>query len=146
MDTQAVAEAFMMALDEGDFETAASYLADDFEFSNHTMPPIGKNEWLGMSMALKGGFPDLSYNFQIHEVDGNHMQGSAALTGTHSGDLDMSGMGMGVIPATGKYVETAREYNDGVVEDGLIHSIHVHDSPETGLAALLAAIGVQPPM
>lgn len=146
MDPQAVAEAFMMALDDGDFETAASYLAEDFEFSNHTMPPIGKNEWLGMSIALKQGFPDLNYNFQIHEVHGNRLQGSASLTGTHSGDLDLTGMGMGVVAATGVAVETPREYNDGVVENGLIRSIHVHDTPETGLAALLSAIGVQPPM
>ena len=145
MDTQAVTEAFMAALDDGDFEGCASYLADDFEFSTHTMPPVGKQAWLGMSMALKQGFPDLSYNFQIHEVDGNHLQGSAALTGTHNGDLDMTGMGMGVIPATGIYVETAREYNDGVVEDGLIKSIHVHDSPESGVGGMLAQIGVQPP-
>jgi hypothetical protein len=146
MDTHETAEAFMMALDEGDFETAASYLADDFEFSTHTIPPLGKNEWLGMSMALKGGFPDLSYNFQIHEVDGNHLQGSAALTGTHTGDLDMTGMGMGVIPATGTYVETAREYNDGVVENGLIKSIHVLDTPESGVGGLLAQIGAMPPV
>jgi hypothetical protein len=58
----------------------------------------------------------------------------------------MTGMGMGVIPATGTYVETAREYNDGVVENGLIKSIHVHDTPESGVGGLLAQIGAMPPV
>lgn len=147
MNPQETAEAMMDALERGDFETAGSYMADDFQFSSHTQPPRSKQEWLGMSMALKQGFPDLSYNFQVHGVEGNMVQASSALSGTHTADLDLTPLGMGVIPATGISVSTGRVHSEGVVnDDGMIQSIHVHDSPESGVAALLAAIGVQPPM
>lgn len=142
MDTQAIAEACLFALEDGDLDTVAGYLADDFQFSSHTGPPLGKQQWLGMSRALRQAFPDFSYNFQIHHVDGNRLDVSVAFTGTHTGDLDLSRMGMGVISATGQRISTPRTESEGVVADGLIQSIHSHDSPDSGIPALLAQIGV----
>ena len=145
MDVQELTTTFQAALEAGDFETAASYMADDFVFSGATRDPIGGQEWLGMSMALKAGFPDLSYNFVIESIDGNVVTSSAQLTGTHNGDLDLSAMGMGVIPATGIAVSNPRESNEAIVEDGKVKSLHVHSSPESGLMGLLSQLGVEPP-
>ena len=145
MDVQELTTTFQAAFEAGDFETTASYLADDFVFSGATPEPIGAQEWLGMSMALKAGFPDLAYNFSIESIDGNVVTSSAQLTGTHNGDLDLSAMGMGVIPATGIAVTNPRESNEAVVEGDKLKSLHVHSSPDGGVMGLLAQIGAEPP-
>lgn len=147
MSTHEIVEGFTSALEQGDFETAASYLADDFQFSSDTIPePLDANQWLWMSHSLREGIPDLSYNFRIEEVDGNFARVSSQLTGTHTNDLDMSGMGIGVIPPTGVSFSADREYSEGeVTADGRIQRIHVYSGPNSGVSSMLAQIGVAPP-
>jgi hypothetical protein len=67
------------------------------------------------------------------------------LTGTHSGDLDLSGMGMGVIPATGKSFSLPPEESEATVEGGKMVALHVYSTPEGGLAGILRQIGVEIP-
>jgi predicted ester cyclase len=141
MDTRTVFETFMNALESGDFETLAGIVAEDFEFSSHTRPPANKDQWLGISMTLRRAFPDLSYNFQIESVDGDRVMASNSFTGTHSQDLDLTAMGMGLIPATGIRIETPRDHGEGVVENGKVKTIHVHDGPGSGLLAVLQQVG-----
>lgn len=144
MDNVEIAQAFTSALDAGDFDTAASYLAPNFQFSSPTLPqPLGPQEWLGLSHTLKAGFPDLSYNFEVLGGDGDAIRVRSQITGTHTGDLDMSGMGMGVIPATGIAVSAAPEESEGRVEGGKIVSIHLHATPETGLGGVFSQLGIE---
>ncbi len=147
MDPQDIAVAMTAALEAGDFERAASYLADDFQFSTPQLPqPLGKKEWLGLSRALKEGIPDLNYNFRILGTEGNRVRVSSQLTGTHTGNLDLSGMGMGVIPPTGRSFSAPQEESEGMVEGGRVKWIYLHSTPETGLAAMLSQLGIEMPM
>ena len=109
MSTEDTIYGMLEALEAGDFDTAASYLAPDFEFTRRTQPdPLGPQQWIGLSMGLKAAFPDLSYNFNVEGIDGNTGQVSSQITGTHNGDFDLTAMGMGVIPATGIAVSAPR--------------------------------------
>lgn len=146
MSAREIAEAFTAALDAGDFDTAASYLADNFQFSGTMMPEaLGAQQWLGMSMALKAGIPDMSYNFAFHESDENSARVSSRISGTHTGDLDMTGMGMGIIPPTGVSFTCGEEFSVGHVEGGKIASIHLEQSPDSGLFDMFRQLGIQLP-
>jgi predicted ester cyclase len=145
MSTRDLAEAFIKAFEAGDFDTVASYLSDDFAFSGPTPQPVGKDEWIWMSKVLKAGFPDLRYNIRVIGVEGNVVRTVLQLTGTHTADLDLSFMGMGIIPATGGRVSNPEEKGETTVEGDKIVAMHVHSTPETGLAGMLAQLGVQLP-
>jgi predicted ester cyclase len=142
MSTRDIAEAFIEALEAGDFDTVASYLSDDFAFSGLTPQPVGKDEWIWMSKALKAGFPDLRYNIRVVSVEGNVVRTVLQLTGTHTADLDLSFMGMGITPATGRRVSNPEEKGETTVEGDKIVAMHVYSTPE---ASILAQIGVQLP-
>ena len=70
MNAREHTEAFLAAIEAADWDTARSFLADGFQFTGTMLPaPLGIQEWLGLSMALRAGVPDLSFNFTIHEID-----------------------------------------------------------------------------
>jgi hypothetical protein len=146
MSAREIAEAFSSALEAGDFETAASYLADDFQATGTMRPePMGAQEWLGLSMTLRAGVPDLSYNFRIWEADETSARVSTRFTGTHTQDLDLTPLGIGVIPATGVAFTAGEEFSEGRIEGGKIVSIHLEQGPDTGVFSMLQQIGVELP-
>jgi hypothetical protein len=69
-------------------------------------------------MALHAGVPDLNYNFQIVETDETTARVSTRFTGTHTQDLDLTPLGIGVIPATGVAFSAGEEFSEGRVEGG----------------------------
>lgn len=142
-----IIEGFTAALEAGDMDTAASYLADDFQFGGTMLPEtLGPQEWIGMSHVLRAGVPDLTYNFTVHEADESGARVSSQLAGTHTADLDMTGMGMGVIPATNVSFQCGEEFSTGTIEGGKIKSIHLEQGPDRGLFDMFRQLGVEPPM
>jgi hypothetical protein len=146
MNARELAMALTTAVEAGDFETAASYLADDFQFTGSMMPgSFGVEEWKGMSKALKAGMPDLSYNFRIVDADETTARVSSQLSGTHTQDLDLSAMNMGVIPPTNVAFTCGEEFSVGQTRDGKIVSIHLEQNPDRGMFDMLRQIGVEVP-
>ncbi len=145
MNTQELAQAFARALNAGDWDTVASYLADDFQFSGPVPEPVGAAEWIGLNRTLQAGMPDMSINLRIVAVSGDEIQSEDQLTGTHTSDLDLTPLGIGVIPATGRSVTLPKETGVARVKDGKIASIHLNTPQDGGIAGLLAQLGVQPP-
>ena len=145
MNTQTIAQAFANAFNAGDLDEVAGYLAEDFQFSGPTPQPLGAAEWLGMTRALQAAFPDIQYNLQIEAVEGDTVRTSTQLSGTHTGELDLTAMGLGVIPATGKRFANPKEYGEATVEGGKVASIRVEAAEGSGLEGILRQIGVQPP-
>lgn len=145
MNTQTIAQAFADAFNAGDLEKVAGYLAEDFQFSGPTPQPLGAREWLGMTQALQVAFPDIQYNLRILSVEGNKVTHTTQVSGTHTGELDLTPMGLGVIPATGKTFSNPEERGEAVIEGGKIVSIRVEAAEGSGLEGILRQIGVQPP-
>jgi hypothetical protein len=145
MGTREIAEAFMGAFEAGDFATAASYLSDNFQFSGPVPEPISGQEWLGLAAGMKAAFPDLTYNFHVTGVDGNVARTSSQVSGTHTEEWDLSMMGIGVIPPTGKTFSNTQEDGEGVVEGDQIVSIHIYAVEGSGLMGIFAQLGIQPP-
>ena len=145
MDAKATVKTLLDAVQTGDFKKAKSLLTDDFQFSGPVPEPITGEQWLGMSGDLKVAFPNLDYHFAIAGADGNVVNISSQSTGTHSGSLDLTGMGMGVIPATGKSFSTARAPTKVTVRDEKVASWANQPTEGAGLIAALSQLGINVP-
>ena len=145
MDTKETVQTLMDAVQMGDFAKAQSTLTDDFQFSGPVPEPISGPAWMGMSASLKAAFPDLNYQFKAENVDGNTVHFSAQLKGTHTGTLDLSAMGLGVIPPTNKTFAAAHEKGKASVQDGKVKTWVMDKTENAGLMAILGQLGVKIP-
>ena len=145
MDTKETVQSLIDAIQMGDFKRAKSLLSNDFKFSGPVPEPISADAWMGMSASLKAAFPDLDYQFKIEGVNGDTVNISADLRGTHKGDLDLTAMHMGVIPATGKSFKAAHEHGRATLRDGKIIAWTMEPIEGAGLMAILGQLGVKIP-
>jgi len=145
MDPKATVRTLMDAVQRGDFVKAQTTFASDFQFSGPVPQPISGPAWMGMSASLKAAFPDLDYQFKIESIDGNTVNISAELKGKHSGDLDLTTMGMGVIPATNKSFAAAHEHGKATVQDGKVKTWVMEKTEGAGLMEILKQIDAKLP-
>jgi hypothetical protein len=108
--------------------------------------PIGGVEWIGLSKSLKRAFPDIRYNVRIVSIEGDVVKTTTQLSGTHTGDLDLTAMGFGVIPATGISFSNPEEKGEAVVKGDKVVSLHVKSVEGSGLMGILQKIGVEVPV
>lgn len=145
MDPKATVQTLMDAVQKGDFAKAQDTLTNDFQLSGPVPEPIGAPAWMGLSKSLKAAFPNLDYQFKVESVDGNMVHFTAELKGTHSGDLNLTAMGMGVIPATNKSFAATLEHGEASVQDGKVKTWHMNPTEGAGLMAILGQLGVELP-
>jgi len=145
MNKRETVQALVDAVQKGDFENVKSMLADDFQFSGPIPEPINKEAWLGMSLSLKNAFPDLDYHFKVIGADGDVVRSTAQLSGTHSGPFDLTGMNLGMIPATNKTFSTKSEKTKITVKDGKITLWAVEPNDGAGLMEILKQLDARLP-
>ena len=143
MDAKTTVQTLLDAVQKADFETARSLLSDDFQFIGPVPEPINRDAWLRMSRSLKKAFPDLDYRFHVEGADGNIVRISAKLKGTHTNELDVSAMNMGVIPATKKSVINPNERGKVTVRSGKVTSWVVESIAGGGMMGILGQLGVK---
>lgn len=145
MEPKDTVQALFDAVQSGDFDKASSLLTDDFQFSGPVPEPLSGPQWMGMSATLKAAFPDLNYQFKVEGADGNTVNISAELKGTHTGNLDLSAFGMGVVPPTNKSFAAAHETGTATVEGDKVKAWAVNMTEGAGLMAILGQLGIKPP-
>jgi predicted ester cyclase len=145
MNKRETVQALMDSIQKGDFENTKAMLADDFQFSGPVPEPINREAWLGMSASLKTAFPDLDYHFKVIGTEGDVVRTTSQLSGTHSGSFDLTGMNMGVIPATGKTFVATREKTRVTVKDNKITSWVVEPTQGAGVMAILKQLEMEMP-
>ena len=146
MNKRETVQALMDSIQKGDFVTAKSMLADDFQFSGPVPEPINAEAWIEMSDSLKTAFPDLDYHFKVIGAEGDVVRATAQLSGTHSGALDLTGMDMGVIPATNKAFSTTLVKTKVTVNEDKITSWAAEPTDGAGLMAILKQLDVLVPV
>ena len=142
MNKRETVQALLDAIQKGEFEIAKFMLADDFQFSGPVPEPISAEAWLGMSASLKTAFPDLNYRFKVSGADGDVVKLTSQLSGTHSGPFDLTGMNMGVIPATNKAFSVKLEKAKITVSENQITAWVVEPTDGAGLMAILKQLDV----
>ena len=146
MNKRETVQTFLDSIQKNDLETAKAMLADDFQFSGPTPKPINREAWLKMSTGLKTAFPDLDYHFKVIGTEGDVVRTTSQLSGTHSGSFDLTGMNMGVIPATDKSFVMTREKTKITVKENKITSWAVEPTQGAGLMEILKQLDIKVPV
>jgi predicted ester cyclase len=86
-------------------EVGMKTYSDDFQYLEKDGTVVAdKQGYIGMSQMMFGSFDDFRWVLKdLREEDGGVIM-TGHFEGTHTGDLDLSAMGGGVIPASGKEV------------------------------------------
>jgi hypothetical protein len=142
MNKSETVRALLDAIQKGDFEGARTMFADEFRFSGSGPEPLDAKAWLGLSANWRAAFPDLDYHFIVVGADENVVTSTAQLSGTHTGDFDLSDMDIGVIPATHKSFAAKLQRTRITVQDGKITSWAVEPTAGTDLLAILQQLEV----
>jgi len=144
MNKRETVQAFVDSIQEGEFDSAKSMLADGFQFSDAVSEPINTEAWLGMSANLKTAFPDLDYHFKVIGTEGDVVKATMQLSGTHSGSFDLTNMDMGVIAATNNAFSVKREKTKLTVKGTKITAWVVEQTEGAGLEAILGQLRGKP--
>lgn len=120
------------------------YVADRYMFEGHGSSMQNKEMWLAQQQMWRTGFADLEISFEIHSVEGNLVRGRRHTSGTHTGDLDLGLLGMGVVAATGKTVSVSQAADYIVLGETIISC---HSAPEEGggIHSVLSQLGIDRP-
>lgn len=143
MDAKTTVQALLDSVQNADYDTARALLSPDCQFSGSTPEPINRDAWLRMNRSLKKAFPDLDYRFRVEGTDGDVIRVTAKLRGTHTHDLDVSAMNMGVIPATQKSLIHPNERSKVTVRGGQVIAWAVEPIAGGGLRGILIQLGVK---
>ena len=143
MDARTTVQTLLDSVQEADFEQAKSLLSNEFQFSGLLPEPVDRDVWLKMSRSLKKAFPDLNYRFHVEGTDGDVVRVSAKLKGTHTHELDVSAMNMGVIPATKKSFINPHERGKVTVRGGKVTSWVVESIAGGGLKGIFGQLGIK---
>ena len=145
MNQREIVQALLDSVQRGDFEKAKSLLSNDYQFSGPVPEPINGETWMEINKNLKKAFPNLDYHFHVDGVDGDVIKISAELKGTHSGVLDLSPVGLGVIPATNKSFATPREHGKVTIKNEKVSTWVVDRIEGGGLMGILTQLGIPVP-
>jgi predicted ester cyclase len=121
-----------------------SHYADDFQYTDaQGNPPQDKATWVAMGQLLRSAFPDLSLVIEDIREEGDGVVVRAHFSGTFTNDLDVSPLGLGIVPATGKPVNFPPGTNRVSIDNGKISKMYGLDTgPDAGMAGFLKALGV----
>ena len=142
---------FMVALESKDFDTAASYLSDDFVFSGWTPQPLDKGQFMTVMGELKAGIPNLSYHFHTVRdvrdlVQESNVKAAIQMTGTQTDSFILPPLGLPPIPQMARSVSLPEEHWDYTLQNGKIVKITVQRVPGGGIQGLLRQLGIELPI
>ena len=126
----------------GDLETAVGYLSDDFQnFDRDGKVALTKERILVMGRILNASFTDYGFVLDNLREEGDAVIMTGHFEGRHTADLDLSAVGVGVIPASGKQIVWPEASAKITVEGGEIVRMEPY-AGAAGLKAFLSVLGV----
>lgn len=141
-----IVRSYYVALDSGNLDQAGQFLSEDFRMFETATGWVGKNQALEMLSLIKTALPDLKHALSNIRSEGGIVMLTAQAGGRHNGPLDLPnlGMGLGVVPATGRMVIFPPDQYEFTVAHGKITSERnvTPITPYSGVAGFLKAVGV----
>ncbi len=145
MTLSAVARQVLDAWNSKDLGRLASVLAEDYMLYGGAIP-LNKQGLLALMGAYFTAFPDFSFNFTDAWEDGTMIGVTTNITGTHTGTLDLTPLGIPVtLPPTGIAIHLPAQPSEAVLEGGQMVHHQLADVEEAGLPGILAQLGVELP-
>ena len=145
MGIRETADAFIAGINVLDVDATAPYCADNFSYSGPFPKPVSLQEWRGMAAVFRNAFPDWRFNAQVERVEGDIVHLTVHPSGTHTGDLDLTALGSGVIPASGKSFALPLENARLTFKGDKIVNFHLDVTPGGGIPGILSQLGVEMP-
>jgi predicted ester cyclase len=122
----------------------AGYLTDDFQNKDKDGKFLmDKQAYIGMGALMASAFTGLKFVFTDLREEGDAVVATFHTEGTHTGPLDLSAMGMGVVPPSGKMIVWPDRSSRFLFSGDKISGIQ--DLAEGGMQSFFAPLGVKPP-
>ncbi|MEK6222240.1 MAG: ester cyclase [Chloroflexota bacterium] len=134
--------AYLDAINAGDVEKAGDYLTDDFEFIGPMPEPMGKEAYNRLRKINSVAFPDWKFTHSDILEEGDVVKLSFGMSGTHTGVLDMSAMGMQVWEPTNNSFDIPPVTSEWTVVDGKIISLRTDPNPDAGFSGIKNQLGL----
>ncbi len=124
-------------------EAVEVYFSDDFKsFDKDGNVAMTKEMLIGMGKTMAAAFPDVKAITDEFKEEGEGVLMKFHFEGTHLADFDLSPVGLGVIPASGKRIVWPTVSTIWIVEGDKI----VGEKPQTdGMGWFLEPLGVKLP-
>ena len=129
----------------GDLEAAIAYFSDDFQnYDKDGSVALTKEGILGMARMMSAAFTGYGFLLTSLQDEGDFIIMTGHFEGTHTADLDLLAMGLGIVPASGKKIVWSEASAKLTVEGDKIVRMEPY-SGAAGLQAFLAVLGVELP-
>ncbi|HET9912312.1 MAG TPA: hypothetical protein VFQ13_10510 [Anaerolineales bacterium] len=148
MNPREIVQALLDSVQRGDYQKAKFLVSNDCQFSGPVPELMRREAWIGINKNLKKAFPNLDYHFHVDGLDGldgHVVKISTEIKGTHSGDLDLSSVGLGVTPATNKSFAMPHERCRVIIKGSKVASWVVEPVEGGGLMGILDQLGLTVP-
>jgi hypothetical protein len=126
----------------GDIDAAANLLSDDFQnLDQDGNVALTKDGILNLGRMMHAAFTD--YGFVVTELSeaGDYVIITGHNEGVHTADLDLSAMGLGILPASGKKIVWPEASAKLTFVGDKIKRLEPYAGP-AGLKAFLSALGI----
>jgi SnoaL-like polyketide cyclase len=124
---------------------SAKYLADDFKLLDKQGKVVMTREaYIGMGPLLATAFKDITYVVKELRDEGDSAIVTGHFEGTHTGNFDLTAMGAGVIPASGKKIvwpDSTEKWK--FVGDKIVSLTNMEETDP--MVSFLAPLGVEQP-
>ncbi len=141
-----VAKAWAAAVaPDGDFDTIANLLSDDFEnLDQDGSVALTKEGFLNLWQMMNAGFTHAGFVVSEMYEEGDYVILRGHNEGVHTDDLDLSAMGFGILPASGKKIVWPEASTKLTIVGDKVKRLEPH-AGAAGLKAYLSALGIELP-
>ncbi len=114
--------AFNDALNAQQWDEVARYLTDDFVFTGGGPQPAGKQAFIAGQQQWAAAIPDWHISLEDIRADGDTVQATSHITGTHTNTLSLPGLPP--LQATGRHLD-ARDASTATLRGGQLVSLTI---------------------
>lgn len=127
----------------GDWATFEALTAENFKLLGPAPEPLDRAAYQAWIQSMLHANTEHDNNMEITAQSDTIFEGKVQMQGRHTGDWDLSFMGLGVIPATNKSWKNPVENLIVVVEDGKVVKCEVDVPADGGIPGIFSQLGVQ---
>lgn len=127
-------------------EAGMKYFSDDFQSFDADGNVLGDKEtYNSLAFLMVSAFTGFKVVIGEMREEGDNVIVTSHFEGTHTGDLDLSALGMGVIPASGKEIVWPDAPNEFKIKNDKIVSVKPYGDSR-GIEDFLKPLGVSMPV
>jgi len=141
-----IAKAWVAAVGpDGDVDAIANLLSDDFEnLDQDGNVALTKEGFLNLARTMNASFTKVGFVVIEMYEEGDHVILRGHNEGVHTADLDLTAMGFGILPASGKKIVWPEASTKLTIEGDKVKRLEPY-AGAAGLKAYLSALGIELP-